>query len=143
MRIAKAKSYTRLLKRVNKISQLIAEGAIDLPDPGEGNVWSLAGSGSNIHIAVHAKQFPGARLDPHSNGATYLTATNEPFEDKGTFLAPFRTENYHERKIVFNNGDVSMPITSLRLWAKDGHRNILDHDSGEFIHRATNEVDPL
>ena len=35
-----------------------------------------------------------------------------------------------------------MPITSLRLWAKAGHRNILDHDSGEFIHRETNEVDP-
>ena len=58
-------------------------------------------------------------------------------------MIPFRTENYHERKIVFNNGDVSMPITSLRLWAKDGHRNILDHDSGEFIHRETQEVDPV
>ena len=35
-----------------------------------------------------------------------------------------------------------MPITSLRLWAKAGHRNILDEDSGEFIHKETNEVDP-
>ena len=35
-----------------------------------------------------------------------------------------------------------MPIVSLRLWAKEGHRNILDHDSGEFIHRETQEVDP-
>ena len=35
-----------------------------------------------------------------------------------------------------------MPILSIRLWAQDGHRNIVDADDGEMIHLATGESDP-
>ena len=36
-----------------------------------------------------------------------------------------------------------MPIVSLRLWANEGHRSILDAESGEYIHVERNEQDPL
>ena len=93
-------------------------------------------------IADHSKQFPGAVLDPTPTGATYASATGDPFPNLGTFPVPFRTENMHPREIVFNNWKVSMPVVSLRLWAKQGHRSILDEDEGEFIHKETQEVDP-
>ena len=41
------------------------------------------------------------------------------------------------------NANVSMPILSIRLWDKDGHRNIFDAEGGEYIHLATGESDPI
>ena len=55
----------------------------------------------------------------------------------------FLTENYHERSIDFIYGKVSMPIISARLWNKDGHRSILEADSGEYVHVAKQEADPI
>ena len=64
------------------------------------------------------------------------------FENKGTFGVEWVTENGHHKFTKFNNGDVSMPIMSIRLWAQDGHRNIFDADDGEMIHLPTGESDP-
>ena len=113
-----------------------------MPEPGEGCIWGLADSGSSIDIANHRRHFPGATLNSQPTGATYLSATGDPFENLGTFGVDFRTENYHEKHIEFNNGNVSMPIVSLRRWAKAGHRSTLDEDEGECLHKPTGEVDP-
>ena len=55
----------------------------------------------------------------------------------------FLTENMHAKNVDFVNANVSMPILSIRLWAKDGHRNIFDAEGGEYIHLATGESDPI
>ena len=61
----------------------------------------------------------------------------------GCFDINFRTENVHEREIWFNHGKVSMPIVSLRLWAQAGHKNILEAESGEYVHVELDEADPF
>ena len=86
---------------------------------------------------------PGSNLDPTPSGATYASATGDPFQNLGHFRVDFRTENLHERSVEFVNGKVSIPIISIRLWAKDGHRSIFDADSGETIKLSNGETDPI
>ena len=122
---------------------MLETGKISLPDPGEGCVWAIADTGSSIHVANHALHFPGAALDPTSSGATYASATGDPFKNMGHFPVDFRTENFHHRSVTFVNGNVSTPIISIPLWAKDGNRSIFDAESGETIQLSSGESDPI
>ena len=56
---------------------------------------------------------------------------------------PFTTENGHKRGITFVNGNVSIPIMSIRLWAKDGQRSRFGDGEGETVHLPTGETDPI
>ena len=106
-------------------------------------VWALADTGSAAHVADHSKHFPGAILDATQAGARYTAANGTTFDNKGYFDVDRHTENHHKKHTRFAHGKVSMPILSIRLWAQDGHRNIFDADSGETIHLATGETDPI
>ena len=80
---------------------------------------------------------------PDDHPSTFMSATGQPFQSKGHFEIPFLTENHHKRSVTYLDAPVSMPIVSSHRWAEQGHRGILDEDSGQTVHKETGEEDQL
>ena len=71
-------------------------------------------TGSAPHVASHKRYFPGAELrpSPASRKNAFATATGAPFGADGEFTVPFQTQEGHQRKVTFENADVTVPILS-------------------------------
>ena len=54
---------TKLDARADKVSTMIKDGRISLPQAGQGCVWAMHDTSSNISVADHTTQFPGATLN--------------------------------------------------------------------------------
>ena len=131
------KQVNAIVARTAQVKKDIDEGRIHLPDPGAGCVWTLYDSGSSINAAVHDAHFPGSALDNRPVAGTYVNANGQPFTNKGQFEINFKSENMHDRKIVYLDAPVAMPITSSHLWNNEGYRTVLDEDYGETTHKET------
>ena len=132
-----------IIANVSRVHADIESGSIHLPDPGEGACWTLYDTGSSTNAADHAKHVPGAHLDDEPVPGNFLSATGEPFKNKGKFEIPWLSENRHKRKTIYLDAPVSMPITSGKLWNADGFRTTLEEDTGETVHKASGEKDPV
>ena len=103
-----------------RVTELTEQGNNVLHETTEEWVWILAGTGSSIHVANLDLHFAGAQLQSAGSGAVYASATGDPFVNQGSFSVDFDTEPGHQRQIKFLNGKVTIPIMSMRLWAKEG-----------------------
>ena len=140
------KEWAHVMARVAQVKSDIDTRKIVLPDPGANAVWSILDSGSSIDAADFSKHFPGASLEKTEHfGATYETATGEPFHNMGQFDLEWKTENGHQKNTRFNNAKVSIPIQSMDRWNAKGHRTTLDDADHESytVHKDTGEVDPV
>ena len=133
----------KLVARVAQVKEEIENGTIHPPEPGEGCVWSLFGSGSAINAADHRKHFPGTAVTPEENPSTYQSATGQPFKSKGHYEIPFLSENRHKRSTHHLGAPAPMPITSSNDWARKGFRSTLDADCGNTLEKSTGLTDPL
>ena len=133
----------RTVARIEAVFKKIADGEMVLSDPGEHAVRALYDSGSSIDAADHVRHFPGAQLiHDDEPGATFASATGAPLTNDGNFDVPFRSYNGHKKETEFLNAPVAMPIVSVRRWDQNGHRSIVDEDSGVIIHKAAGEEYP-
>ena len=140
------KEWAKVLERVAQVQSKIDDGTIVLPDPGRDGLWCILDSGSSIDAADHSKHFPGSKIHKTmSLGATYQTATGEPFHNMGEMEIPFQTENRHDKQVSFNNAKVSMPILSMTRSNNNGHRTTLDDEWGDSytVHKESGEEDPV
>ena len=78
-------------------------------------------------------------------GATYYTATGDPFHNMGQFDLEWTTENGNHKHVKFNHAKVSIPILSMSRWNNRGHKSILDDDQSPSytVEKATGAEDPV
>ena len=68
---------------------------------------------------------------------TYVAANGSELQNNGEFEVVWTATDNRERKAVFQNAKVEMPIFSMSEMAKDKHSITFEEDGGYVIHKPT------
>ena len=133
-------------KQIQEIVAAVNKGDIKLPeldlptDEDYVTVWSLADTGSAVHVADAAKHFPGAKVrksQAQTKGVKYESACGGKLANKGEFDIKWRAPDGKERVTTFQNAEVGLPIFSVSHVARDKHRVVFEDDGGHVVHKPT------
>ena len=86
-------------------------------------VWAMVDSGSFVTIANCAKAFPGHEVQPSAgskSGVKYSDASGGDIPNRGEVVITHRMEDGTEIDIPFQDGDVQVPIISVKDFVHKG-----------------------
>ena len=131
-------------EELEKVCVAIEDGTIKLPPAEEGESIILMDSGSRPTIANRDNQFPGAELrqsQAQRLGKGYTSATGEPFPNDGEFTVPGRTQERHQRNVVFQHSSkVAIPILSTGGLVDQDNDVTYSKHGGHSLHNPTRQL---
>ena len=131
-------------EQIEKVCSAIEKGKIKLPPVKEGETIILMDSGSRPTIADRDKHFPGAELrqsQAQREGRGYSSATGEAFPNEGEFTVRARTQEGHERDIVFQHSSkVAIPILSTGGLTDADNDVTYQKTGGYILHNPTKQL---
>ena len=140
-------------KKLRKIVAAIDNGDLSLPDAVSqcGNdtevdyVWALVDSGSYVNIANQQMHFPRAKLRPsslQSKGVKSVAANGTEITMSEEMVVKAFTSEGEKARIVFQNGDVQMPIISVARLSEH-HDTLFNDHGGKLVHRDSGKETPF
>ena len=124
-------------------SGTIAHPDLDLHSSDEWEaLWALVDTGSSINAADCPKVIPGAVVQPSpSNKSTYATANGGQLKNRGQVTTQARTQEGHNRTIVWQNVEIDMPILSTSgLCPEDGDLVGYHNKGGVIYNHKTRHI---
>ena len=96
-------------------------------------VWAMVDSGSFVTIANCSKHFPGHRVLPShgsKTGVTYCNASGGDIPNRGETTVTHLLDNGSEIDIPFQDGDVQIPILSVKDFVRKDSVVRFKHNGG-------------
>ena len=96
-------------------------------------VWAMVDSGSFVTIANCSKHFPGHRVRPSAgskSGISYSNASGGDIPNRGEITVTHQLDNGTELDIPFQDGDVQVPIISVKDFVRKSSVVKFKHNGG-------------